>query len=90
LQIAELNLRMKDRRIAIELDGEARDWVAERGYDPVYGARPLRRFLQKRIENKLARALIAGEVNEGQTIDFILQDDELTMLLIPEPQVIVD
>jgi len=90
LQIAELNLRMKDRRIALELDGEARDWVAERGYDPVYGARPLRRFLQKRIENKLARALIAGEVNEGQTIDFILQDDELTMLLIPEPQVIVD
>ncbi len=90
LCIVELNKRMKDRRIAIELDGEARDWLAERGYDPVYGARPLRRFLQKRIENKLARALIAGQVIEGQTVDFILEGDELTMLLIPEPQEIVD
>ena len=90
LCIVELNMRMKDRRITIELDGEARDWIAERGYDPVYGARSLRRFLQKRIENKLARALIAGQVNEGQTVDFILEGDELTMLLIPEPQEIVD
>lgn len=90
LQLAELNLRLKDRNITIELDSKARDWVAERGYDPVYGARPLRRFLQKRIENKLARALIAGQVNEGQTVDFILEGDELTMLSIPEPQEIVD
>ncbi len=90
LQLVELNRRLKDRRITIELDGEARDWVAERGYDPVFGARPLRRFLQKRIENKLARALIAGQVEEGQTVDFILEDNEITMHTFPEPQVIID
>ena len=55
-----------------------------------YGARSLRRFLQKRVENKLARALIAGQVNEGQRVDFILEGDELTMLSISEPQEIVN
>ena len=55
-----------------------------------YGARPLRRFLQKRVENKLAHTLIAGQVNEGQTVDFILEGDEFTMLSIPEPQEIVN
>ncbi len=79
LQVADLNRRLADRRIVIELDGEARRWAAERGYDPVYGARPLKRFLQKQIENKLARAIITGEVQEGAAITFRHEKDELVM-----------
>jgi ATP-dependent Clp protease ATP-binding subunit ClpB len=45
---------------------KAKEWAAERGYDPIYGARPLKRFLQKQVENKLARAIIGGELKEGR------------------------
>jgi ATP-dependent Clp protease ATP-binding subunit ClpB len=65
LLVADLNRRLADRKITVELDDSALDWAAERGYDPVYGARPLRRFLQKELENGLARALIAGEISDG-------------------------
>ncbi|HUQ71427.1 MAG TPA: hypothetical protein VM165_18005 [Planctomycetaceae bacterium] len=52
--------------------------MAEKGYDPVFGARPLKRFLQRNLETKRARALIAGEVGEGSGITFTVQNDELT------------
>lgn len=51
--------------------------MAEKGYDPVFGARPLKRYLQRNLETKLARALIAGEVGEGAAITFTVQDDQL-------------
>ena len=68
-----------DRRITVELDKKAREWVAEKGYDPVYGARPLRRFLQKHLENQLARALISGTVKENSTLTFRVKNDELEL-----------
>jgi ATP-dependent Clp protease ATP-binding subunit ClpB len=79
LLLADLNKRLADRRVTVELDKKAREWVAEKGYDPVFGARPLKRFLQRRIENRLARALIAGEVKEGGVVKFRVKAGELVM-----------
>ena len=79
LLVADLNTRLVDRRITIELTDQARDWVGERGYDPVYGARPLKRFLQKQVETRLARVLIAGEIGEGSVVTFDLEGDALNM-----------
>jgi ATP-dependent Clp protease ATP-binding subunit ClpB len=79
LLLADLNKRLADRHIVIELDKKAREWVAEKGYDPVYGARPLKRFLQKHLENRLARALIAGEVQNNSTLTFRVKNDELEL-----------
>lgn len=79
LLITDLNKRLADRRILIELDDKAEDWVGEQGYDPVYGARPLKRFLQKQVENQLARAIIEGKVQEGDILQFRVKDDHLVM-----------
>ncbi len=79
LLIIDLNLRLADRRIKVELDEAARTWVGEKGYDPVYGARPLKRFLQKQIENRLARGLIGGEIAEDSTVRFAVENDALVM-----------
>jgi ATP-dependent Clp protease ATP-binding subunit ClpB len=77
LLMADLNKRLADRRVTVMLDAKAKEWVAEKGYDPVFGARPLKRFLQRHIETKLARALIAGEVSEGAEVTFTVENDEL-------------
>ncbi len=61
------------------LDAKAKAWAAERGYDPVFGARPLKRFLQRRIETQLARALISGDVAEGTEVRFSVKGEELVM-----------
>ena len=79
LLLADLNKRLADRRVTVVLDKKAKDWAAEKGYDPVFGARPLKRFLQRHIETKLARALISGAVAEGSEAKFTVKDDELTM-----------
>ena len=79
LLLVELNKRLKDRNIAIELDTQAREWVGEKGYDPVYGARPLKRFLQKQIETRLARAILGGKVQEHARVRFYVQEDRLAM-----------
>src|SRR5476649_864748 len=80
LLMADLNRRLADRRVTVKLDPKAKEWVAEKGYDPVFGARPLKRFLQRTIETKLARALIAGEVGEGSDITFTVQNGELAQV----------
>jgi ATP-dependent Clp protease ATP-binding subunit ClpB len=79
LLLADLNKRLADRRVTVVLDKKAKDWAAEKGYDPVFGARPLKRFLQRHIETKLARALISGTVAEGSEVKFAVKDDELVM-----------
>ncbi|RXK53372.1 ATP-dependent chaperone ClpB [Oleiharenicola lentus] len=80
LLLADLNKRLAERRVTVKLDAKAREWVAEKGYDPVFGARPLKRFLQRHLETRLARALIAGEVAEDSTLTFTVQHDELAPL----------
>jgi ATP-dependent Clp protease ATP-binding subunit ClpB len=79
LLLADLNQRLADRRVTVALDPKAKEWVAEKGYDPVYGARPLKRFLQRSVENKLARALIAGEVAANSVVTFKVKGGELVM-----------
>ncbi len=81
LLLSDLNRRLSDRRITVELSPEAKEWAAEKGYDPVFGARPLRRYLQRHLETKLARAVVTGEVGPSQTVRFQVQGEELTMSL---------
>jgi ATP-dependent Clp protease ATP-binding subunit ClpB len=79
LLLVDLNKRLADRRVTVKLDKKAKEWAAEKGYDPVFGARPLKRFLQRQIETKLARALISGEVGEDTTVAFHVRNDELVL-----------
>jgi len=79
LLLVDLNKRLTERRVTVTLNPAAKTWAAEKGYDPVFGARPLKRFLQRQIETKLARALVSGEVPEGSNVTFRVQDDELVM-----------
>jgi ATP-dependent Clp protease ATP-binding subunit ClpB len=79
LLLVHLNERLADRQIQIELDAEASKWIAEKGYDPVYGARPLKRFLQKQLETRLARGILSGEIVDQSTVRFGLDGDELVM-----------
>ncbi|MGD1029926.1 MAG: ATP-dependent chaperone ClpB [Opitutaceae bacterium] len=74
LLVADLNRRLADRRVTVSLDAKAREWAAEKGYDPVFGARPLKRFLQRNVETRLARALISGEIAEGREVKFTVKD----------------
>lgn len=79
LLLAGLNKRLADRKVLVSFTSAAKKWIGEKGYDPTYGARPLKRFLQKQVENQLARALVAGEVEEGTEVSFAVKDDELVM-----------
>ena len=79
LLVTGLNKRLEDRKVSVGFTDAARKWIGEKGYDPTYGARPLKRFLQKQVETQLARALVAGEVEEGSAVAFSVKDDELVM-----------
>ena len=79
LLLAGLNKRLVDRKVSVSFTPAAKKWIGEKGYDPTYGARPLKRFLQKQVETQLARALVAGEVDEGAEVTFSSKDDELVM-----------
>lgn len=68
IQIAQLQKRLDDRRITLDLDSAAQAWLVDRGFDPVYGARPLRRLVQTAVGDKLAMAILAGEVRDGDTV----------------------
>ena len=77
LLIADINRRLADKRVTVVLEAKACAWVAEKGYDPVFGARPLKRFLQRHLETRLARALISGEIAENSTVTFKVKGNEL-------------
>ncbi|WP_347755581.1 AAA family ATPase [Agrococcus sp. ProA11] len=68
IQIGGLDRRLRERRLTVEVSDAATQWLGERGYDPLYGARPLRRLMQREIDDRLARALLAGEVRDGDTV----------------------
>ncbi len=74
IQLAKLNARLADRRITLVVSPEATAWLASNGFDPVYGARPLRRLVQSTIEDLLARRLLAGEVVDGDQVSFGLDE----------------
>ncbi|RAG73992.1 ATP-dependent chaperone ClpB, partial [Burkholderia multivorans] len=68
LQIKSMDKRLADRRITLDVTQEAKDWLALEGYDPAYGARPLRRLVQREIGDKLARKMLAGDIQDGDTV----------------------
>jgi len=88
LMIQDIAKRLKERRIVLELTEAAREHIARSGYDPVFGARPLRRYIQRNLETKIARELIAGEVPEGSTLKVDMQDGELTVIPIVTAEVV--
>ncbi|MCI0686733.1 MAG: ATP-dependent chaperone ClpB [Sporichthyaceae bacterium] len=85
LQIERLGARLADRRLTLEVTPAAREWLALTGFDPVYGARPLRRLVQTAIGDQLARALLAGEVTDGDTVrvDLDSATDSLVVATAP-------
>jgi ATP-dependent Clp protease ATP-binding subunit ClpB len=75
LYIDRLSARLHDRRLTLGVTPDARAWLAERGYDPLYGARPLRRLMQREIDDRLARELLTGEIRDGDTVVVELASD---------------
>ena len=78
LLIADVNKRLADKELKIALTDEAKDFIIENGYDPVYGARPLKRYLQKNVETLAAKLILADGVRAGDTIEIGLSDGKLT------------
>lgn len=80
LLIDDLQERLKDRQISIEIDDRGKSWLIEKGYDPSFGARPLRRTVQKAVGDPLASAILRGEVPQQSTIEFTAQSPDATEL----------
>jgi ATP-dependent Clp protease ATP-binding subunit ClpB len=83
LQATSLRSRLASRRIELELTDAARALLVEHGYDPAYGARPLKRTLQREVENPLAMKVLSGEVAEGDTVVVDADDGEITFQRTP-------
>ncbi len=88
LLVADLNRRLQEREIHIELTDAAKTFVIEGGYDPVYGARPLKRFLQKNVETLAARLILGGNVCDHDTLEIDAQNGQLTAKVRPEAEVV--
>ena len=79
IQIARVAKRLEERGIVLELDAKARAWLAEHGYDPTYGARPLKRVIQRSLENPLALAVLEGSVSNGSTVNISADGEGLVI-----------
>jgi ATP-dependent Clp protease ATP-binding subunit ClpB len=79
LMFNDLRARLADRQMALEISPAALQFIAEQGFDPVYGARPLRRFIAREVETRIGRALLAGDVRDGAVIRVEMEDSELTV-----------
>ena len=87
-QIVELNIdrlskRLEQRRLQLAVTPAARTWLADKGYDPIYGARPLRRLMQQQIDDKLANLLLAGTINDGSTVRVDVAQDGVALIVEP-------
>ena len=86
IQVAQLAARLSARRLVLDVDDAAMDWLAERGYDPAYGARPLRRLVQKAIGDELAKRLLAGDVRDGDRVLVRVSEDGELLAITGEPR----
>lgn len=86
LLIDELRGRLADRRIELELTSEARAFLADEGFDPVFGARPLRRFVQRELETRIGRGIVSGEITEGSSVRVDLHDGVLQVVTQEAPR----
>ena len=77
IQFGRLQKLLADRKITLELDPAARTWLADKGYDPVYGARPLKRVIQKAVQDPLAELILSGEVRDGAAVPITAGRDGL-------------
>jgi ATP-dependent Clp protease ATP-binding subunit ClpB len=84
IQLRQLQGRLADRKLELELTPAARDYLANKGYDPAYGARPLKRVIQREVQDALAMELLGGEVHEGDRIVLDTRDGLLTFDREPE------
>ena len=82
IQLGRLRSLLKERDISLELTSAARDWLANEGYDPAYGARPLKRVIQREVQDRLAEAILAGDLRDGQSVRIDAGDAGL--ILVPE------
>ena len=81
LMIGEVEARLSEHEVTVSLTPEAKEWLAREGYDPVYGARPLRRAIQRHVENPLSRQVLSGELSPGDHVVIGAGDDELTFAI---------
>ncbi|MDF2687962.1 MAG: clpB [Microvirga sp.] len=79
IQLEHLQRLLADRKIILHIDDGAKTWLANTGYDPVYGARPLKRVIQRHLQNPLASMLLSGEIMDGSTVEVTVQDGHLTI-----------
>jgi ATP-dependent Clp protease ATP-binding subunit ClpB len=79
IQFRRLSKLLEDRKIALALEEKGRKWLAEKGYDPVYGARPLKRVIQKWVQDPLAQQLLGGEVRDGANVKISASHGNLTI-----------
>jgi ATP-dependent Clp protease ATP-binding subunit ClpB len=79
IQVNRLRLRLSERHITLHLCDAAREVLANMGYDPQYGARPLKRVIQREVENRIAHALLDGTVRDGDTVEIDAKDGKLTL-----------
>jgi len=77
IQLKRLAKLLADRKITLELDDQAKDWLGNKGYDPAYGARPLKRVIQKYVQDPLAEMVLAGKVRDGETVKITTGPDGL-------------
>ena len=80
IQLERLGRRLASRRITVEVTDAAADWLGEVGFDPVYGARPLRRLVQTTVEDQLARGLLSGQIHDGEAVRFDRVDDGIALV----------
>ncbi len=83
IQMTRLDKLLADRKLTVDLTEGARTWLANRGYDPVYGARPLKRVIQKELQDPLARLILEGRIKDGETIKVDVEADALTINGVP-------
>ncbi|MEW5728768.1 MAG: AAA family ATPase, partial [Pseudomonadota bacterium] len=79
IQLGRLRKLLSDRKIGLDLDAGAREWLADKGYDPVYGARPLKRVIQRFLQNPLASLILEGKVRDGETVRVSTRDGALSI-----------
>ena len=84
--VQQINRQVQDKGLTITVTNDARLWLAEKGFDPVYGARPLRRLIQRSIEDMLAEELLSGKLSENQDIQITVKDDESLGYALEEPE----
>ena len=83
IQLNRLQRRLDEYAICLDVDSTAKKWLGDKGYDPMYGARPLKRVMQRTIQDPLATKILGGEIMNGQTIQVTVKNEELDFKVIP-------